>query len=85
MFDNGELEIMNTIDKEYIEKYEETGEAVFIEGATIWYNVINTKTDRGEVSSSCRTRTSVRPYPMYSTEILSLKQPAATVPSVLPA
>ena len=50
MFDNGELDIMNTIDKEYIEKYQETGEAVYIEGATIWYTVVNTKTDRGEAS-----------------------------------
>lgn len=50
MFDNGELEIMNTIGKEYIDKYQESDEAVFIEGATIWYTVVNTKTDRGEVS-----------------------------------
>ena len=50
MFDNGELEIMNTIGKEYIDKYQETDEAVFIESATIWYTVVNTKTDRGEAS-----------------------------------
>lgn len=50
MFDAGELDITNTIPKEYIEKYKESGEAVFLEGATIWYNVINVKSDRGEAS-----------------------------------
>ncbi|MCI5688296.1 MAG: peptide ABC transporter substrate-binding protein [Emergencia sp.] len=50
MFDNGELDITNSIEKEYIDKYKEKDEAVFIEGATVWYNVINVKTDRGEAS-----------------------------------
>lgn len=50
MFDNGELDTTITIDKEYIEKYKESGEAVYIEGATVWYNIINVKTDRGEAS-----------------------------------
>ena len=37
MFDNGELDITNTIEKEYIDKYKEKDEAVYIEGATVWY------------------------------------------------
>ena len=31
MFDNGELDITNTIEKEYIDKYKEKEEAVYIE------------------------------------------------------
>lgn len=56
MFDNNELDITNTIEKEYIDKYKEKEEAVYIEGATVWYNVINTKTDRGEISKLLKNR-----------------------------
>lgn len=56
MFDNGELDITNTIEKEYIDKYKEKEEAVYIEGATVWYNIINVKTDRGEISKLLRNK-----------------------------
>ena len=50
MFDAGELTMMPTIKKEYISKYEETGEAIQMDGATIWYCAVNTISDRGEAS-----------------------------------
>ena len=56
MFDNNELDITNTIEKEYIEKYKEKDEAVYIEGATVWYNVINVKSDRGEASKLLKNK-----------------------------
>ncbi|QNM05686.1 peptide ABC transporter substrate-binding protein [Qiania dongpingensis] len=56
MFDNGELDITNTIPKEQIQKYIDNGEAVNIVGATIWYSVINVKTDRGEASKLLKNK-----------------------------
>ncbi len=50
MFDNGELDLTITIPKEQISKYVDSGEAVNIVGATIWYAAVNTLTDRGEAS-----------------------------------
>lgn len=50
MFDAGELTMMPTIKKEYISKYEETGEAIRMDGATIWYCAVNTVSERGEAS-----------------------------------
>lgn len=50
MFDADELSMMPTIKKEYIAKYEETGEAIQMDGATIWYCAVNTISDRGEAS-----------------------------------
>lgn len=51
MFDAGQLDMMPTITKEYIEKYKGTGEAVQMDGATIWYCAVNTVSDRGAAST----------------------------------
>lgn len=51
MFENGQLDMTNTIPKEQIDTYIESGEAVEIVGATIWSCAINTSTDRGDISA----------------------------------
>ena len=51
MFDAGQLDMMPNITKEYIEKYGGTGEAIQLDGATIWYCAVNTISDRGAAST----------------------------------
>lgn len=51
MFDAGQLDMMPNITKEYIEKYVGTGEAIQMDGATIWYCAVNTISDRGAAST----------------------------------
>lgn len=50
MFDAGQLDMMPTIAKEYIQKYVDTGEAIQMDGATIWYCAVNTISDRSDAS-----------------------------------
>lgn len=56
MFDSGELDMVNGIPKEFISKYIDNKEAVKIEGATIWFTAINTKSDRGEASKLLKNK-----------------------------
>ena len=46
MFDAGELDMMPSVTKEFIQKYIDTGEAIQMDGATIQYIAVNTKTER---------------------------------------
>jgi oligopeptide transport system substrate-binding protein len=50
MFDSGEMDMIYFMPKEFIPKYVETGEAVKVDGATVWFTVINSKSDRGEAT-----------------------------------
>lgn len=50
MFDSGELDMIYSMPKEFISKYIDSGEAVKVDGATVWFTAINTKSDRGKVS-----------------------------------